>query len=104
MRDAHWKIIAGLLVVILALACILWYRGFRQPTPNPEAPSFADTIRENKRRADRNADTAKSHQQQYEINHHKYVRWDSLPSGRDSLGARIYRDAQAKDSLRSRTP
>ncbi|MBO9614216.1 MAG: hypothetical protein J7619_16035, partial [Dyadobacter sp.] len=66
MRLNHWKIIAGLLAIILALACILWYQGFRQPTPNPNAPDFADTIRENQRRADQYADTIKKHHPDYE--------------------------------------
>ena len=100
MKDSQWKIIAGLLAVILALACILWYQGLRQPTPNPDAPSFGDTIRENMRRADQNADSSNKHEKPYETGYRKYIRWDSLPSGRDSLGAKIYRDSQAKDSLR----
>lgn len=104
MKTIHWKIIAFLLLIILAMASYLWYQGFRQPTPNPDAKSFADSIRESKMRADQNADTAKTHHQDYEANHHKYNSWDSLPFGRDSLGARIWWDAQAKDSVRSRTP
>jgi hypothetical protein len=105
MKTMHWKIIAGLLVVILALAIILWSQGFRQPTPNPDAPSFGDTIRENMRRADQNAASASKHHDPYETGYHKYMRWDSLPSGRDSLGAEIRANAiRRADSLRKRAP
>lgn len=104
MKLNHWKIIAGLLAVILILACILWYRGLRQPTPNPDAPSFADTIRENQRRADQHADTTAKRNKDYEAKDQNYNNWDPASPARDSLGARIWRDAQAKDSLRKRAP
>lgn len=104
MKLNHWKIIAGLLAVILVLACILWYRGLRQPTPNPDAPSFADTIRENQRRADQHADSVNKHNTDYEKNlegYRKSVDPDSVE--RDELGARIEAEARA-DSIRKRAP
>lgn len=104
MKAIHFKIIAALLVVILVMAIVLWSRGFRQPTPNPDAKSFADSIRESKQRANQNAGKAQHHQSDYEANYQKYNNWRADSSGRDSLGARIWRDAQAADSLRSRTP
>lgn len=104
MKLDHWKIIAGLLAVILVLACILWYQGFRQPTPNPTAPDFADTIRESQRRADQHADTVNKHNPDYEKNlegYRKSIDPDSVE--RDELGARIEAKARA-DSIRKRAP
>jgi hypothetical protein len=104
MKDVHWKIIAGLLVVILTLACILWYRGFRQPTPNPNAPGFADSIRESQRRADIHADKTKKENQDYEKNLGRY----NSPidtTQRSKLGAEVRANAIRKaDSLRRRAP
>ncbi|MBO9615623.1 MAG: hypothetical protein J7619_23200 [Dyadobacter sp.] len=109
MKLNHWKIIAGLLVVILGLFCVLWYQGFRQPTPNPDAPYFGDTIRENQRRAYQYADTVKKHHPDYENKLEGY-RKSAVPdsvdpdgSERDRLGASIESAAKA-DSIRKRTP
>jgi len=104
MKVNHWKIIAWLLVLVLAFACIQWYRGFRQPTPNPEALSFADTIRESQRRADQNADSVNKHNPDYEKNlegYRKSADPDSVE--RDELGARIEAKARA-DSIRKCAP
>ncbi|MCF0075788.1 hypothetical protein LZD49_35300 [Dyadobacter sp. CY261] len=99
MKDLPWKIATAVAISILIIAIALWIRGFRQKTPNPDAKSFADTIRENIHRANQHADTAQKHQQDYEADYHKYDNWRADPSVRDSLGARIWRDVQAKDSL-----
>ena len=103
MKLNHWKIIAGLLAVILALFCVLWYQGFRQPTPNPDAPSFGDTIRESQRRADSQADTTAKRKKDYEAKDQNYNNWNLADPARDSLGARIEAAARA-DSIRKRSP
>ncbi|WP_041735599.1 hypothetical protein [Dyadobacter fermentans] len=104
MKTIHWKIIAALLVVILVLSVILWRRGFRQPTPNPEAKSFADSVRESKRRADSLADTTQKRDKDYET---KLDRYNSPidTTERGKLGAGIKANAIRKaDSLRKRAP
>lgn len=104
MKTIHWKIIAALLAVILVLSIILWSRGFRQPTPNPDAKSFADSVRESMRRADSLADTTTKRNKDYETKLGRYNGpIDTTERGR--LGARIHADAIRKaDSLRRRSP
>lgn len=102
MKAQHYKIITGLLILVLILAGILYHEGFRQPTPNPDAPSFADSIIKSHEKADEARDTTQKRHGEYEANLNRYIGpVDSIE--RDKLGARIEAAAQA-DSLRKRSP